>query len=65
MKLTIDDLPVNDPEVFAQCVRDSFEEYLALAARRKGSRRAGAPCGQRARRHRPTRRGLAGRADRF
>jgi len=24
-----------DPEVFAQCVRDSFQEYLAAALRRK------------------------------
>ena len=31
-----------DPEVFAQCVRDSFQEYLALAAGRKRVRRAGA-----------------------
>ena len=31
-----------DPEVFAQCVRDSFQEYLAIAAGRKRARRAGA-----------------------
>jgi WS/DGAT/MGAT family acyltransferase len=47
-----------DPEVFAQCVRDSFEEYLALAASRKGSRRAGArraSAGRPSRRRKPAR----------
>jgi diacylglycerol O-acyltransferase / wax synthase len=33
-----------DPEVFAQCVRDSFQEYLAVAAGRKRSSPAGARC---------------------
>ena len=42
-----------DPEVFAQCVRDSFQEYLALAVVRKKNARAGA---RRASAHRPPRR---------
>ncbi len=42
-----------DPEVFAQCVRDSFQEYLALAAGRKRSSHAGAG---RASARRPSRR---------
>lgn len=33
-----------DPEVFAQCVRDSFQEYLAVAVGRKRTLRAGARC---------------------
>ena len=42
-----------DPEVFAQCVRDSFQEYLAVAASRKIPARAGA---RRAPARRPSRR---------
>jgi WS/DGAT/MGAT family acyltransferase len=33
-----------DPEVFAQCVRDSFQEYLAVFASRKKAARASARC---------------------
>jgi diacylglycerol O-acyltransferase / wax synthase len=32
-----------DPEHFAQCVRDSFQEYLALAKAKKPARKAAAP----------------------
>jgi WS/DGAT/MGAT family acyltransferase len=42
-----------DPEVFAQCVRDSFQEYLAVAAIRKRTSSAGA---RRATARRPSRR---------
>jgi WS/DGAT/MGAT family acyltransferase len=42
-----------DPEVFAQCVRDSFQEYLAVAAGRKRISRTG---DRRASAHRPSRR---------
>ncbi len=40
-----------DPEVFAQCVRDSFQEYLALARKRARTKAAARP------RARPVRRG--------
>jgi hypothetical protein len=33
-----------DPEVFAQCVRDSFQEYLAVSASRKKAARASVRC---------------------
>jgi WS/DGAT/MGAT family acyltransferase len=39
---------IPDPEYFAQCIRDSFQEYLALAqrpARRRGKRKAKAARG--------------------
>jgi WS/DGAT/MGAT family acyltransferase len=51
-----------DPEVFAQCVRDSFQEFLALARRGKGAG-AKAPAKRRAT---PTRNGrsTAGKAAR-
>ncbi len=51
-----------DPEVFAQCVRDAFQDYLALA-RARGRTRAKAPARQRAAAPR-TRRSATGTAAR-
>jgi WS/DGAT/MGAT family acyltransferase len=51
-----------DPEVFAQCVRDCFQEYLALARSRRGAR-AKAPARRRARRA-PGGKSAAGKAAR-
>ena len=51
-----------DPEVFAQCLRDSFQEYLALARQRARAKAAGRPKARPARGGRKSSGGKSARA---